>query len=104
MAGVGHGGQVVAVPVFQAGSIITTGGVASSMNPMSGMAAWAPKVAKSSSSRPSLTNRTLGDAELEKLLEKLPNWEKLQKLVGRRIPKPGTPEFAALKKELEEAG
>ncbi|NOK22498.1 AHH domain-containing protein [Corallococcus carmarthensis] len=53
---------------------------------------------------PTLTERTLGDAELEKLLEKLPNWDKLKDFVGRRIPQEGTPEFNAFKRELQSAG
>jgi hypothetical protein len=46
----------------------------------------------------------LEDADLEKLLEKAPNWEQLKRFVGRRIPDQGTPEFAAFKKELEAIG
>ncbi|TNV45037.1 AHH domain-containing protein, partial [Corallococcus exiguus] len=53
---------------------------------------------------PTLTERTLSDAELEKLLEKLPNWDKLKDFVGRRIPQEGTPEFNAFKRELQAAG
>jgi hypothetical protein len=101
----GGPGGAVAVPVFRPGSITATHVAAVSSSPMTGPTAALTQAGnKGSAADPKLTNRTLGDAELEKFLEKLPNWDKLQKLVGRRIPKPGTPEFAALKKQLEAAG
>ena len=101
----GGPGGAVAVPVFRPGSITATQAAVVPINPMTGPAAALTQAGhKGAASDPKLTNRTLGDAELEKFLEKLPNWDKLQKLVGRRIPKPGTPEFAALKKQLEAAG
>jgi len=105
MQTVGGPGGAVAVPVFRPGSITVTHAASVPVNPMTGpTAALAQAANKDAPTDPKLTNRTLGDAELEKFLEKLPNWDKLQKLVGRRIPKPGTPEFAALKKQLEAAG
>ena len=51
-----------------------------------------------------VTKRPLKDAELEKLLEELPNWDSIKEFVGRPIPKPGTPEFTALKVKLKQAG
>jgi A nuclease family of the HNH/ENDO VII superfamily with conserved AHH len=51
-----------------------------------------------------LSSRDLSDAELQALLDQTPNWQKIQDWVGRRLPDPGTPEFAAIKQDLEAAG
>lgn len=101
MMEVAGSGGTVAVPVFQPGSITAVGAVKLPINPMTGLAASSTKASKGS---PAERNRTLDDAELERLLEKTPNWEKLKQLVGRRIPKQGTLKFAAFKRELEAAG
>ncbi|HEX8703693.1 MAG TPA: hypothetical protein VF815_32955, partial [Myxococcaceae bacterium] len=63
-----------------------------------------PQFSKGTSSEQKLTKQPLKDTELEKLLEKLPNWEGIKQFVGRPIPKPNTPEFEALKIKLKEAG
>lgn len=105
MAAQGAGGHAVGVPVFQPGSITVTSAATAPWSPWGAGAPLLSKAVKSSPARESpATERTVSDAELEKLLEKLPNWDKLQKFIGRRIPKEGTPEFNALKQELQAAG
>jgi uncharacterized protein YceH (UPF0502 family) len=94
------GGTVV---VFNSG-IHATAAASVPVNPMTGLASGLTQNAKSKSADEPITNKPLDDAEVEKLLEKLPNWERIKQFVGRRIPKPDTPEFAALKQELEAAG
>lgn len=99
------GGQSVAVPVFQPGSITAGPPLTLPWSLWEFGTPLVPKAVKNNAAFESpLTERPLGDAELEKLLEELPNWDKLQKFVGRRIPKEGTPEFNAFKKELQDAG
>jgi hypothetical protein len=100
----GGGGGAVAVPHFRPGSITSTAAAAVSTNPLTGPAAAASRLPKELPSNQKLANKVLDDAELEKLLEKLPNWEQLKEFVGRYIPEQGTPEFAALKGELRKAG
>ncbi|WP_208752270.1 AHH domain-containing protein [Corallococcus carmarthensis] len=109
MAAAGPGGAYAGVPVFQPGAITAAPAVPLPFNPSGlGTPLMSKAVKEGGSSRPdtepTLTERTVGDAELEKLLEKLPNWEKLKDFVGRRIPKEGTPEFNAFKQELQSAG
>ncbi|RKG67793.1 hypothetical protein D7V80_14940 [Corallococcus sp. CA054B] len=100
----GAGGSAVAVPIFQPGAI-TAAPTTLPLNPWGWGTPLMSQAAKGgSASKPPLTDRVLGDAELEKLLEKLPNWDKLKQFVGRQIPKEGTPAFDAFKKELQEAG
>jgi hypothetical protein len=99
----GGGGGAVAVPTFQPGSITATGTAVLSLNPVPGAAAGASRLTKGSPEQ-RLTSKELDDIELEKLLEKLPNWEQLKEFVGRRIPEQGTPEFMTLKRELQKAG
>ncbi|WP_211486872.1 AHH domain-containing protein [Corallococcus exiguus] len=109
MAAAGPGGAYAGVPVFQPGSITAAPSIPLPFNPWG---AGTPLLSKAvteggtskSDPEPSLTERMLSDAELEKLLEKLPNWDKLKDFVGRRIPQEGTPEFNAFKKELQAAG
>jgi hypothetical protein len=101
----GSGGPPVAVPVFQPGAI---SGAAPTTLPLNPWGWGTPLMSQASkggaASEAPFTDRVLGDAELEKLLEKLPNWDKLKQFVGRQIPKEGTPAFEAFKKELQEAG
>ncbi|MBZ4332470.1 AHH domain-containing protein, partial [Corallococcus sp. AS-1-12] len=109
MAAAGPGGGYAGVPVFQPGSITAAPAIPIPFNPWgSGTPLLSQAVKEGGTSRPepepTLTERTLSDAELEKLLEKLPNWDKLKDFVGRRIPQEGTPEFNALKRELQAAG
>lgn len=100
----GSGGGAVAVPHFRPGSITSTATVASSPNPLPGPVAAASRLPKELPSHQKLTTKVLDDAELEKLLEKLPNWEQLKEFVGRYIPEQGTQEFSVLKVELRKAG
>ncbi|MFY0580520.1 hypothetical protein ACN28S_45375 [Cystobacter fuscus] len=88
MAGVGGHGHAVAVPVFHPGSITATGATTISIKPMASALSTSMNEAKGTSTGKELTNRTLSDAELEKLLEKLPNWDKIKDYIGHRIPKP----------------
>ncbi|RKH76136.1 hypothetical protein D7X99_35970, partial [Corallococcus sp. AB032C] len=109
MAAAGPGGAYAGVPVFQPGSITAAPAIPVPFNPLgSGTPLLSKAVKEGGTSRPDpeppLTERTLSDAELEKLLEKLPNWDKLKDFVGRRIPQEGTPEFNAFKRELQAAG
>ncbi|MBZ4370145.1 AHH domain-containing protein [Corallococcus sp. AS-1-6] len=109
MAAAGPGGAYAGVPVFQPGSITAAPSVSLPFNPWgSGTPLLSQAVKEGGTSRPDpeppLTERILSDAELEKLLEKLPNWDKLKDFVGRRIPQEGTPEFDAFKRELQAAG
>ncbi|MBN8228725.1 AHH domain-containing protein [Corallococcus macrosporus] len=109
MAAAGPGGAYAGVPVFQPGSITAAPAASLPFNPWgSGTPLLSKAVKEGGTSRPDpeppLTERTLSDAELEKLLEKLPNWDKLKDFVGRRIPNEGTPEFNAFKRELQSAG
>ncbi|NNB91236.1 AHH domain-containing protein, partial [Corallococcus exiguus] len=109
MAAAGPGGAYAGVPVFQPGSITAAPSVSLPFNPWGSGAPLLSKAVKEGGSstpdsEPTLTERTLSDAELEKLLEKLPNWDKLKDFVGRRIPQEGTPEFNAFKRELQAAG
>ncbi|WP_199738758.1 AHH domain-containing protein [Corallococcus sp. CA054B] len=109
MAAAGPGGAYAGVPVFQPGSITAAPSVSLPFNPWGSGAPLLSKAVEEGGtskpdSEPTLTERTLSDAELEKLLEKLPNWEKLKDFVGRRIPQEGTPEFNAFKRELQAAG
>jgi hypothetical protein len=97
MAVAGADGSAVAVPVFRPGSI-TAASADDLARPMASSSRPLP------SSGGSVKPRLSPGAELEALLQKLPNWERLKVFVGRRIPKPGTSEFAALKRELAEAG
>lgn len=97
MAVVGADGSAVAVPVFRPGSITATG-TADATRPLASIGAATGK--GGSGVKP----RLVPDVELEKLFQQLPNWERLKVFVGRQIPRQGTPEFAALKKELAEAG
>ncbi len=98
----GGGGTVV---VFNSG-IHATAAASVPINPLTGVAAGAAKNARVEAEPPTqkLTKKALSDAEIEKLLEKLPNWEEIKHFVGRRIPKAGTPEFEALKVKLKQAG
>ncbi|MBN9687746.1 MULTISPECIES: AHH domain-containing protein [unclassified Corallococcus] len=109
MAAAGPSGAYAGVPVFQPGSITAAPSIPLPFNPWGSGAPLLSKAVKEGGSstpepEPPLTERTLSDAELEKLLEKLPNWDKLKDFVGRRIPQEGTPEFNAFKKELQAAG
>ncbi|WP_199735458.1 AHH domain-containing protein [Corallococcus sp. AB045] len=109
MAAAGPGGAYAGVPVFQPGSITAAPSVPLPFNPWgSGAPLLSKAVEEGGTSKPdpepTLTERTLSDAELEKLLEKLPNWDKLKDFVGRRIPQEGTPEFNVFKRELQAAG
>ena len=109
MAAAGPGGAYAGVPVFQPGSITAAPSVPLPFNPWGSGTPLLSKAVEEggtskSDSEPTLTERTLSDAELEKLLEKLPNWDKLKDFVGRRIPQEGTPEFDAFKRELQAAG
>ncbi|RKG53521.1 hypothetical protein D7X30_31690 [Corallococcus sp. AB011P] len=109
MAAAGPGGAYAGVPVFQPGSITAAPAIPIPFNPWgSGTPLLSKAVQEGGTSKPdpepTLTERTLGDAELEKLLEKLPNWDKLKDFVGRRIPQEGTPEFNVFKRELQAAG
>jgi hypothetical protein len=103
MMPVAGGGGAVAVPTFVPGSITATGTAVLSLNPVPGTAAGASRLSKESPEQ-KLTSKELDDIELEKMLEKLPNWEQLKEFVGRRIPEQGTQEFAILKSELRKAG
>ncbi|MBZ4371091.1 AHH domain-containing protein [Corallococcus interemptor] len=108
MAAQGPGGAFAGVPVFQPGSI-TSHSVSLPFNPWgAGRPLMSKAVKDGASSRPdtepTLTERTVSDAEWERLLETLPNWDKLKELVGRKVPKEGTPAFNTFKKELETAG
>jgi hypothetical protein len=103
MMPVAGGGGAVAVPTFVPGSITATGTAVLSLNPVSGAAAGASRLSKESPEQ-KLASKELDDIELEKLLEKLPNWEQLKEFVGRRIPDQGTQEFTILKRELRKAG
>ncbi|MHA7633420.1 AHH domain-containing protein [Corallococcus sp. M7] len=109
MAAADPGGAYAGVPVFQPGSITAAPSVPLPFNPWgSGTPLLSQAVKEGGTSNPdpapSLTERVLSDADLEKLLEKLPNWDKLKDFVGRRIPQEGTPEFNAFKKEFQAAG
>ncbi|WP_199724203.1 AHH domain-containing protein [Corallococcus sp. AB011P] len=109
MAAASPGGAYAGVPVFQPGSITAAPSIPLPFNPWgSGTPLLSKAVEEGGTSRPdsepTLTERTLSDAELERLLEKLPNWDKLKDFVGRRIPQEGTPEFNAFKRELQAAG
>jgi hypothetical protein len=90
------------VPVFDSG-ITAAAAVKLPLNPLSapasGLANNAPRVKR----KPAPELPPEGEA-LEKLAEQLPHWEKLKDFIGRKIPKPDSPEFAAFKKELEAAG
>ncbi|TNV60594.1 AHH domain-containing protein, partial [Corallococcus exiguus] len=105
----GPGGAYAGVPVFQPGSITAAPAIPLPFNPWAAGTPLLSKAVKDGGSstpdpEPTLTERMLSDAELEKLLEKLPNWDKLKDFVGRRIPQEGTPEFSAFKQELQAAG
>ncbi|MBN9687169.1 MULTISPECIES: AHH domain-containing protein [unclassified Corallococcus] len=109
MAAQGPGGIYAGVPVFRPGTITAVQSTYLPFNSWGTGSAMTSKTVKEGSrtqsdAEPTLTERTLSDAEWERLLERLPNWDKLKELVGRKIPKDGTPEFNALKKELEAAG
>ncbi|WP_216672396.1 AHH domain-containing protein [Corallococcus exiguus] len=109
MAAQGPGGAYAGVPIYQPGTITAAQSTYLPFNPWGTGSALMSKATKDGSgshadAEPPLTERTISDAEWEKLLERLPNWDKLKELVGRKIPKEGTPEFNALKKELEAAG
>ncbi|WP_211485369.1 AHH domain-containing protein [Corallococcus exiguus] len=109
MAAAGPGGAYTGVPVFQPGSITAAPAIPLPVKPWGAGTPLLSKAVKEGGSstpdpEPTLTERMLSDAELEKLLEKLPNWDKLKDFVGRRIPQEGTPEFNAFKKELQAAG
>ncbi|QAT82037.1 hypothetical protein EJ065_0430 [Corallococcus coralloides] len=109
MAAAGPGGAYAGVPVFQPGSITAAPAIPIPFNPWGSGAPLLSKAVEEGGtskpdSEPTLTERTLSDAELERLLEKLPNWDKLKDFVGRRIPQEGTPEFNAFKRELQAAG
>jgi LysM repeat protein/peptidoglycan hydrolase-like protein with peptidoglycan-binding domain len=56
------------------------------------------------SSSQTITNQPMDDAKLEELLNSLPNWQGIEQFVGRRIPKPDSPEFKVFKTEVEKAG
>ncbi|WP_208721353.1 AHH domain-containing protein [Corallococcus aberystwythensis] len=115
LAAQGPGGHVLDLVVFRPGSITRTSAIpgpwlpGGTVAPLMAKAAKLvpdskPSPAKAASSQKPPPQRMLSDAALEKLLEKLPNWDRLKELVGRIIPDEGTPEFNAFKKELEAAG
>jgi len=97
MAVAGTDGSAVAVPVFRPGSI-TAVSADDLARPMASSSRGLP------SSAGGVKPKLSPGAELEALLQKLPSWERLKDFVGRRIPRPGTTEFATLKRELAEAG
>ncbi|WP_179956414.1 AHH domain-containing protein [Melittangium boletus] len=106
MAVASSNGHAVAVPVFRPGSITSTA-TAMAMSPKPGLAAVLQQGTHGTSATDTPTKPAKefpDDMELERLLEKAPNGEALMPFVGRPVPKPGTLEFAVLKKELEQAG
>jgi hypothetical protein len=109
MAAPGGGGVFAGVPVFQPGSITATQSIYLGFNPWGAGSALMSQSAKDGGgsgkdAEPIRTERTVSDAEWEKLVKDLPNWDTLKQIVGRKIPKEGTPAFEAFKKELEAAG
>ncbi|SEM36895.1 A nuclease family of the HNH/ENDO VII superfamily with conserved AHH [Stigmatella aurantiaca] len=90
------------VPVFDSG-ITVAAAVKLPLNPLSAPASGVANNA--ARMKPKLDPEIPPEGEaLEKLAQHLPHWEKLKDFIGRKIPKPGSPEFAALKKELEAVG
>jgi len=112
----GGSGGAVAVPHFERGSITAIEKVTTSskINPTSVGGAGGTKVASKTSPKDKektspkeaspLTDKPLSDAQLEKLLEKIQNWDGIKDLIGRKLPKPGTSKLTALEKELKQAG